>query len=559
MPALRDAAGAITVAYSRVYESEPRLLGAATALTRGLKVALPHLIDRDDGESVSLATVVDDLIFMSHYYLLRECLYYTYNKPGSLHWQFNGDEVTIALADPSIPRQFSLAANSNYLLSGQVHDELGASHSDEIRSLLTGAEEFGEHPHSYVTAQKIGEEVDTRFKYEYSFLSGHRREIQFLTYSYSQAHSILRYLLIKALYHRYYALANNTWCTFQYPKDALATEISLAVELPESTVIDVLADVTYSRRTLKVPPMYFHLYDHPNNPEYIMLPDNLAGADIMLSFLRVVATTSSEWFLRHVSGPLGTLFTEGVAQSFRDAGFIAMTNMSLAALDNAAPDIDVLVISKEATLGYCVYILECKATLPALWAKDHLRLLDPSTLPKAFSQVKRILDVLGTESGVQFLRSLLDRHAPHELDDIVVAVRSLIVTAQNNGMFFDNAQTTVIDLPMLRQILRQCDGDVVYLNRMLHDLRTLFGRPEDVTSVSCDVDGLRVTYPAVITNRIVEFSANQWKSSGLDREVAEEFFASGGSPFDVFDTLPDADSDDGDSAATQLRCRPPPP
>lgn len=161
-------------------------------------------------------------------------------------------------------------------------------------------------------------------------------------------------------------------------------------------------------------------------------------------------------------------------------------------------------------------------------------------MPKAFKQVARISEVLSTEAGARFLFELLTRTLPHQLDEIVVAIKSLIVTAQNSGMLFEEASksTIVSDLPTLRQLLQRSDGDVVYLNQMLGDLKYRFGRPEDLSAVECVIDGLQVEYPAVHRARIVDVTRNEWKSTGLDKRAAADFFASGRRPFDVFNEWP---------------------
>jgi len=109
-----DSAGAISLAFSDQRESAGSL-AMADHLSRGFDVALPELICRSGGAAVDEAfgpTFISDLTFMSHYFMLREYLYYTYNAPDSLTWTFKGDTVDIAFKDRSIPRQFAQYYNS---------------------------------------------------------------------------------------------------------------------------------------------------------------------------------------------------------------------------------------------------------------------------------------------------------------------------------------------------------------------------------------------------------------------------------------------------------------
>lgn len=540
--ALQDAAGAISVARAAAYD-DPHAHAAADAMTRGLNVALPFLIREGRGSLIEMGSLLDDLQFMSHYFMLREYLYYSYNAPGSFAWTFANDRVEVSFMDPSVPRQFSQYANTALLVSGDIADDLGEDHHERHLAALNGAEEFGSQPHIESTLRELLREVDARIPREFSLLYGHGHPVQLRNYAYSDFYAVHRYLLAKALYHRYYARANRQHATFEFPKELLQQEIAGATELATPVVRAVLEDVCYSPRNRALPPMYFNLYDHPRSLSYIMLPHNYARSEGFVHHLRVVAARDPAWFSAHLSGPLGGQFVEKVAQSFRDAGFLARTNVSLDELDASAPDIDVFVVSPEPTLGYVIWLCEVKATLPAVWAKDHLRLLHPDVMPKALSQVTRLMRLLEAEEGARFLWHTIRQLAPSGLEEGVVAVRGMIVTTHSTGMFLSEGGRTVIDHPTLSQILRRCDGDVVYLDHMLRDLPTLFGTTEEVRAIEVDVSGLRVSYPVVTSSRLLQFSPNEWKSIGLDVEMADEFYRDGGSPFDVLGDLPEGESD----------------
>lgn len=507
---------------------------------RGLNVALPFLIRDGDGPIIDMNSVLEDLFFMSHYFMLREYLYYSYNAPGSIAWTVTNERVELAFADDSIPRQFSQYANTALLVSGDVARELGKNHDIWYYAQLEGSDEFGDQPHLEPVLPRLLREVDVRIAREFSLLCDLAPPLRLPNYAYTDFCSVHRYLLAKALYHRYYAQANRRHATFEFPKALLHAEIAGATGLPPPVVLAVLEDMCYSARNRKLPPMYFSIYDHPASPNYVLLPHTYARSEGFIGHLRVLATRDPGWFSAHLAGPLGRQFVERVAQSFRDAGFLAQTNVSVHELDPTAPDIDVLVVSPEPTLGYVIWLCEVKATLPAMWAKDHLRLLHPDVLPKAINQSGVLMGLLETEAGARFLWDTTRRLAPGGLDEGVVAVHGMVVTTHSTGMLLKEGRTTVIDHPTLAQILRRCDGDVVYLQRMVRDLPSLFGATEDVTTVETDLDGVAVSYPAVTSARLVQFAPNEWKSAGLDVEVADGFYREGGSPFDILDELSDS-------------------
>jgi hypothetical protein len=313
----------------------------------------------------------------------------------------------------------------------------------------------------------------------------------------------------------------------------LPYEIAANTGLEARVVADVLADLSYSKANCGLPPMYFNIIDHQDLPDYVMIPDELIGSDGPAQFLRIQAAKSPDTFLRNVSTELGRNFTNLVATSFRDAGFLVKANVSLRYLSATLPDIDILAVSREATLGYYIFACEVKATLPGVWAKDFLRTLQPSSLPKAFNQVDAVLAALKSDQGTDFLMSQILSLDKSPMAEGLIVVRGLIVTPQSTGMFFDYEpdHMKVIDYRTLSHVLRKSDGDVVYILHRFAELTRVF--QPNIAEVSVDIGPWAVTYDGVQGGDIVEFPQNLWKSTGLDVQVAEEFYRGGGSPFDV--------------------------
>ncbi|MCQ1578751.1 hypothetical protein [Streptomyces parvus] len=520
---LRNAFGVISVLDSQGVEKN----ALAATLRRGLDVALPILIKGDgSGREVDVRKALDDLTFLSHYYLLRECLYYSYTSPGSFSWSFEENRVVIEFADPSIPRQFSQGWNVELLDLIELHRQ-GAENS-EIEDLLRGKEEFGDSEHISKAFESILTEAKARASLKFDLLDAVGADTFLKGYTYEGFRQVYEYLLAKALYHRHFARVNSTWPVFQFPKEGLVRELAIGTGLAESDVRAILGDLAYSPG-VKHQPMYFSIVDHPGLSEFLMPVESVIGDDIPAQLLRVQAARDPNWFLSHISNPLGDQFVDRLASLFEAAGFLVQKNVSLASIDPKAPDVDLLVVSREETLGYFVFAIEAKATLPAYWAKDYLRVLNRGGLSKAFDQVASVVKVLGSDGGSQLLVERILSMDPEPLDDGRIVLKSLIVTSQNSGMFFEqeSSKVSIIDHRTLKQLLRASDGDVVYIGKMLQSVRD--SRNPEVSKVKVEVGGLLVAYEVVAGSDPMFFPPNEWKSTGVDAEVARRFFEGGGS------------------------------
>ncbi|WP_435238117.1 hypothetical protein [Streptomyces sp. YPW6] len=533
---LRDTFGMISVLDSQGVEVN----ALAATLRRGLDVALPILIKGgESGREVDVRKVVDDLTFLSHYYLIREYLYYSYTSPGSFSWDFEGNRVVIEFSDPSIPRQFSQGWNAEFLDLIEVHrQKVGNS---GIEDLLRGKEECGDGEHLSKAFEATLAEAKVRAGLKFDLLDAVGAAISMKGYTYEIFRRVYEYLLAKALYHRHFARVNSTWPVFQFPKEELVRELVVGTRLAESDIRAVLGDLAYSPGT-KHQPMYFSIVDHPELSEFLMTVESVISDDIPAHLMRVQAGRDPNWFLSRVSNPLGDQFVDRLASLFEEIGFLVQKNVPLASIDPKAPDVDLLVVSREETLGYFVFAIEAKATLPAYWAKDYLRALNKGGLSKAFDQVASVVKVLGSDGGSQLLVERVLSMDPEPLADGQIVLKSLIVTSQNSGMFFEqeSSKVSIIDHRTLKQLLRASDGDVVYIGEMLQSVRD--SRNPEVAKMQVEVGGLLVTYDVVAGSDPVFFPLNEWKSTGRDAEVARSFFEDGGSRQNPFEVPKDADS-----------------
>ena len=200
-----------------------------------------------------------------------------------------------------------------------------------------------------------------------------------------------------------------------------------------------------------------------------------------------------------------------LADSFQGAGFRVRTNISLASYSTKLPDIDLLVISEERTLGYALLVCEVKAPLPPSWAKDQLRVLEPDSIAKSFGQVERINAFLGSAEGVDFLCNQLPQIGIPDFDEFAVLRWNVVATSNNAGAFFAN-RGTIVDYRTLERILRRCDGDILYVIRALKEFPSWADSCFEPAMTHVRVGDLDVSYEGIAIKHLMEFPQNEFRS-----------------------------------------------
>jgi hypothetical protein len=146
-------------------------------------------------------------------------------------------------------------------------------------------------------------------------------------------------------------------------------------------------------------------------------------------------------------------FTSSIAAKFAAQGFHCLTEVKLDTFDPALPDIDLLVISEEATLGYVLLICELKSPIPTQWSKDQLRVLNQDSVSKGFKQLDRLSAFFSSSQGVEFIASRLPTtKLAHFSKGFLVVCKYLVITSQNAGMFFSDMSHTIIEYQTLDRI-----------------------------------------------------------------------------------------------------------
>jgi hypothetical protein len=511
-------------------------------LAHGLQILVPTLICRTPGSEIAVEDVVADLDFAAHYYSLRDLLYYTYNAPGSTTWTFDKGKVEIRYADVSIPRQFYMSANTWFVDSMAAF--VDKEQHQRIEELLRGTPEFELTPAAIEAQELIRAEVDVKLGLYFNLVPD--ASVDAGGYTFGDFITVYRALLIKALYHRYHALLNGSRGIISMPLEQLAEDIKSSVEnVSADTARRVVTDIAYGAeaRRAGLDPVYFSLYRLPDGDQIVMMPHHFALWEGIVSFLRLVALRDPQLFLRNFSQQIGDALVRRLAKAFENAGFRARTNVSLSKYHSSLPDIDLLIVSEERTLGYAMLACEVKSPLPPVWAKDQLRALEADSIAKAFAQLTRIKAFLDSDEGVQFLAEQLPREGLPDFDEFALLVWPVVATSDNAGAFFAD-RGTIIDFRSLERLLSRCDGDMLYVLNVLKGFPEWVDNSFERVMVEVQIGDIAVSYEVMSIKKLMDFRPNAFRSGGAPEEMVRDMLEAGDRPLDVFRNRSVESSDD---------------
>lgn len=502
--------------------------GSGSWLVDGLHVLSPNLILGGRGVGVDMETLVSDLNFAAHYHKLRDLLYYTYNAPDAMEWTFGEETVEVRFADPSIPRQFFVVANNHYLGSMETFASLDIR--EDLEQLLRGTPEFEVTDAGIEAHGLIETEVDLKLGVYFDLVAD--KSVSVGGYSYADFCTVYRGLVVKALYHRYHCQINDSHGIIEMGLDEIAGDIEESTEdLSADVARQILLDMSYGEHATDVDPLYFSLFRLAGEVDsIIMLPHHFAIWEGFVNFLRVLALRNPQQYLESFSKQIGDGLVHRLADGFHSAGFTADTNVTLPGGD--LPDIDLMVMSKEPTLGYVFLICEVKAPLPPRWAKDQLRVLQPDSVAKAFTQLQRILDFLSTEKGIRFLEDRTPAGGLADFEQHAIVIRALVATSDNVGAFFDHEDTPVLDFRTLERMLSRCDGDMHYVLTILSDLPDWADNCYRRRHISVDIGDMTVTYEGIELTALMDFDQASYVSAGIPEQMVRDMIAAGARPLD---------------------------
>ncbi|HQS16972.1 MAG: hypothetical protein B7Y08_21250 [Rhodospirillales bacterium 24-66-33] len=501
-------------------------------LNDGINSFSAYLVSGTSGPEPALEALFGDLDFGFHYHHLRGLLYYSYNAPGSIDWRFAENRIELRFLDPSLPRQFFTVWNENVLGSQRIFD--GFDVPDKLRELLKNQPEF-ELGEAHEAADKLLQaHADLKLSAYFSILDTNS-EIDLGGYSYREIYAVYRILLMKALYHRHQAAANDHTGCVHVQADELRDMLAQETKIDAAKVEAMLQDLVFDSKAAedRVDSTYFSLMREGAAPRDIIIrPCHFSKADGLVQLLRVVAQRRPHVFLSQVSNALAAAFVQRVKAAFEAQGFLCQSEISLRAIDPALPDIDLLVIVEEPTLGFVMLICEVKSPLPPQWAKDQLRALAKDNVSKAFRQTEAISTFLRKPEGIEFIRSVVPKGGLEHFDSFVTVLQQLIITSDNAGMFFGHEETPIINFRTLERLLQRADGDILHMRYCISHYNEWADECVTTAMATVEVDGLTVLHEGFTPTRLMDFPQTTWNSSSDRQRMIDDFVANGHHPFD---------------------------
>ncbi|MBO9581010.1 MAG: hypothetical protein J7498_08975 [Sphingobium sp.] len=503
-------------------------------LNAGMISFTPHFASGRAGRAPDMDILIEDLLFGAHYHALREIFYYSYNAPDAVDWQFDGDRVEIRYRDRSILRQFFTDWNE-YVL-GSVHHFAEFDVSHDIRKLLRGQREWTRSMAQIEATRLMEEEVDWTLAAYFSILDP-EVPIDLGGYSYPEFLEIYRALKVTSLYHRYEAEVNRAIGCISMDASSLEENLCKRTGVKREIVQRILGDLVYDEAATcdRLDSRCFSLIREGASPHRIVMrPFHFSFGEGIIQLLRVVARRRPQIFLANVSNALGDRFVDRAKQAFEAQGFDCHANLSLRKIDPTLPDIDLLVISEEPTLGYALIVCEVKGPVPPIGAKDQLRAREPGNISKSFRQTEAIRAFIRTEEGRRFFASLLPKDGHPHFDKFVILFWQLIITSDNAGMFFSHEKTPIMSFRTLERLLHRSDGDMLHVLTGIQTYNQGVDSCLQTTMQTVEVEGLSISYEHMLVGDLLDFPENEWRSNGVREEIAQEFIAEGYHPLDTF-------------------------
>ncbi|HEY8125806.1 MAG TPA: hypothetical protein VIF88_10340, partial [Methylocystis sp.] len=513
--------------------SRMETFGLAVSFSHGVTILAPHLVSGKEGPPPDIETLMSDLSFCVVYYSLREFLYYSYNVPGAVEWTFEDGKVQVRYTDPSLPRQFYTAWNEHLELSREMFAD--STYAEGARALLKGEVEGQISPNVEAASLQIDQEVDQKLKAYFSILDP-TSSVDLGGYTYAELLIVYRFMLGNALYHRRFGEANDKVGAIFIEYNELMNDLEVATGLPPSRIARVLDDMIFddTKHRERLDASYFSLMREGAGARRIVLrPVDFTTHEGLVNVLRVVAIRRPQLFLRNVSGELGVGFVARVKAAFEAAGFPCLTEISLSQFDPQLPDIDLLVICEEPTLGYVLFVCELKGVIPPRWAKDQLKALRKDGVSKAFRQSKAIQKFLRTPTGISAMKSWLPPDKPPRFESFVLVVEPLIVTSDNAGMFFGDEKTPIASFRTIERLLKASDGDTAFIQHVIHTYDEEVDKIINRVVAKAEFAGIVVEYEGVTDSPIMRFPQQSWRNSAERQGMLDEFLAGDAHPFDV--------------------------
>ena len=110
---------------------------------------------------------------------------------------------------------------------------------------------------------------------------------------------------------------------------------------------------------------------------------------------------------------------------------------------------------------------------------------------------------------------------------MVIVLKSLVITSDNSGLFFGKESHVIIDHQTLKLMLAKCDGDMAYVLECFKRMNEWCDQGAKVVQTTARVGNRTVTYDGVGIQSLLGFGQNEYKSTGIDKQMLRDFIEEG--------------------------------
>lgn len=476
-------------------------------------------------KSYSPSDYADLFNFLRTFLTLRDIIFYSYDNDEAVKWSMEDNNIKVTLNDDTILRQHASEAMTFGLNSKYTPYE---QEQEKPEVLLKGTRSFDfSNPNVEKAFSSIDSIVGWKIQYYFSYIP-EDSDVMLDGYRYSTFIGIYKSLLTLALYERYYSKANNISGVITYREDELLGQaIQQYPEESRESLTKIFRDIAESSRCT------FNYIQQEN--KYMLNPTCFSLVDGIANILRLFAKTDPDSFSSNVSKIMGKGLVEEIKLKLEQYKYYkAYSDVKLDKFDPKLPDIDLLAISYEPSLGFHVFVGEVKNNLPAVWAKDYIKAKGAKGfITKAISQIETIKSFLLTGDGLAFVHELavkafpdldIDHLFPH---GIFVVVDTIIISSQSTGMFFSENTIPIIDGDTLGHIIDESDGDTNYILFHLKGHSKFIDECTKRGTKKISVGDYTIEYDTISMEKVYGLSKNEFVSIGAIENLEKESLDSG--------------------------------
>ncbi|AIL46948.1 hypothetical protein [Elizabethkingia anophelis] len=507
-------------------------------LRPALDILIPKLLEESklSKRSMDDATFIEKIseaaTFATHYYSIRDLIYYSFALPNSITWKYEDAKIKIRVQDPTIFRQLAAERISFHLNSLGTGSKFKGQRPTDLLKETSNWDL--KNPKVVEAFEKIHEEVDIKIAHFFSYITNDST-VDIGGYKYNEFYEVYKFLLLISMYERYFSIANNLASVLTYEETDISNRIAKQIGISEITVRKILTDIASSSRGTFI--------RSKELKKYYLLSFSFSLKDSIGNVLKQYARRNSDAFSAECGIIIGNSLVNKVASYFTDfRNFQVLKDVNLQKFGKHLPDIDVAIISYEPSLGFHFFISEIKNSLPASWAKEHLKSIGKKGyIDKAITQIEKLKEFFNQSEGINLLKDLC-QEAFSNLDfkllfpnGFMVVVDFLVVTEQSNGMFFPELNLNIISDDLLRAIVIKSDGDVNFIKYYLQNMNNILDETYDKKLIEVLIGKTVISYEAPKMNNFFLIPQHEYLSVGMLERLEQESIATG---YTFIDNLP---------------------